>query len=141
MVRLDRGPAGQRMRPRRRQDVRSSGQSLLRDRSAAAHITRTALCGAGGGVLLMVAIVFPTSSDPGLYPQESGGRLINAFVEKNSSGAPGQTLWRRSAGLFFLGSTVSGHTRGFQDYAGPGDTGTGGASGGWTYAFWVLDNN
>lgn len=84
----------------------------------------------------MASIVFPTSSSPGLYPQESGGRLINAFVEKTESGAPGQTLWRRSAGLFFLGSGPAGHTRGFQEYVSAGDT----TSGGWTYAFWAADN-
>ena len=83
----------------------------------------------------MSSIVFPTSSSPGLYPQESSGRLINAFVEKTESGSPGQTLWRRSAGLYFLGSAPSPHTRGFQEYLSPGDT----TSGGWTYAFWVTD--
>ena len=62
----------------------------------------------------MVAIVFPTSSSPGLRPQESAGRLINAFVEKTESGAPGTTLWRRSAGLIYGGSSSTLHTRGFQ---------------------------
>src|SRR5215204_823740 len=114
MVRLDRGSVGQRVRAGRWQDVHARCQSILRDRSASTHITRTALCGSGGGVLLMVAIVFPTSSDPGLRPQESSGRLINAFVEKSGAGAPGATLWRRSAGLIYGGSGSAPHTRGFQ---------------------------
>lgn len=85
----------------------------------------------------MVAIIFPTSSSPGLYPQESGGRLINAFIEKTAAGAPGQTLWRRSPGLFYLGSGVAPHTRGFQEYVDVGDT----IAGGWTAAFWALNGS
>ena len=84
----------------------------------------------------MVAITFPTSSSPGLYPQESAGRLINGFVEKTEPGAPGQTLWRRSAGLYWLGSGPGNHTRGFMPYVDVGDT----AAGGWTLAFWVTND-
>lgn len=65
----------------------------------------------------MPAITFPTSSDPGVRPQESGGRLINAFVEKSEAGAPGAGLWIRSAGFRLVTKrTVAGHTRGFLDY-------------------------
>lgn len=85
----------------------------------------------------MTAIVFPTSSSPGLYPQESAGRLINAFVEKAEVGAPGATLWRRSPGLFYLGAGTSIHTRGFQEYISAGDT----VAGGWIFAFWALNGN
>jgi hypothetical protein len=61
-------------------------------------------------------IVFPTSSAPGLRPQEAGGRLINAFAEKTPLGAPSQVIIRRSPGLEELGSVGSFiHTRGFLD--------------------------
>lgn len=85
----------------------------------------------------MVAIVFPTSSSPGLRPQESAGRLINAFVEKAESGSPGQTLWRRSAGLIYGGSSTSPHTRGFQAYRDTDELATGNR--GWATALWVTN--
>lgn len=75
----------------------------------------------------MPDIVFPTSSAPGLRPQESGGRLINAFAEKAPFGAPTQVIVRRSPGLQRVamnGSFI--HTRGFLD------TGS--------EAIWVLNN-
>jgi hypothetical protein len=86
----------------------------------------------------MPSIVFPTSSSPGLRPQESAGRLINAFVEKTESGAPGQTLWRRSCGLPYAGQGTTVHTRGFQasrdtDQLAPGNRG-------WATAYWVTNN-
>lgn len=62
----------------------------------------------------MPNIVFPTSSSPGTRPQESGGRLINAFVEKAPVGAPSSTIIRRSPGLEFLANAAGfSHTRGF----------------------------
>jgi hypothetical protein len=86
----------------------------------------------------MVAITFPTSSSPGSRPQESAGRLINAFVEKTESGAPGQTLWRRSGGLIYAGSSTTPHTRGFIPFQ---DTDQLAArERGWATAFWATDN-
>jgi hypothetical protein len=71
-------------------------------------------------------IVFPVSSAPGPRPQESGGRLINAFGEAAPQGAPSKIVWRRTPGLLRLGDTLThGHTRGFLD------AGT---------LLWVLDN-
>ena len=61
-------------------------------------------------------IIFPTSSSPGTRPQESAGRLINAFIEKTLTGAPSTVIHRRSPGLPRLAITnVSLHTRGFLD--------------------------
>jgi hypothetical protein len=74
----------------------------------------------------MVDIVFPKSSAPGSRPQESGGRLINAFVEKTLQGAPSDVIIRRVPGLGrVLETTESLHTRGFLD-VGP-------------EAIWILD--
>lgn len=62
----------------------------------------------------MVDIVFPTSSAPGERPQESGGRLINAFAVAAPKGAPSDIIWRRSPGLLRKGTAASHtHTRGF----------------------------
>jgi hypothetical protein len=72
-------------------------------------------------------IVFPTTSAPGLRPQESGGRLINAFAEKAPLGAPTKVIVRRSPGLV-REAVASGrvHTRGFLDSG--------------SIAFWVLND-
>ena len=76
----------------------------------------------------MPDITFPTSSAPGLRPQESGGRLINAYAEKAPAGAPTAVIVRRSPGLQRVAMTSLGiHTRGFLD------TGTG-------EVFWVLND-
>jgi hypothetical protein len=47
----------------------------------------------------MTGIPFPTSTAPGRRPAEGGGRLINAYAEKLSSGASAQTVIRRAPGL------------------------------------------
>src|SRR5262245_30806094 len=63
-------------------------------------------------------IVFPPTSSPGTKPQESGGRLINAFAEKTFVGAPSQIIIRRSPGLQQMVVTPNEdyiHTRGFLD--------------------------
>lgn len=74
----------------------------------------------------MPSLVFPTSSNPGLRPQESAGRLINAFAEKTITGAPAQIIHRRSAGLQQVAQTfLSIHTRGFLDVG--------------TFCLWILD--
>lgn len=75
----------------------------------------------------MAEIVFPASSNPGTRPQESSGRLINAFVEESPVGAPGKGLWRRSPGLTYLAEALGRtHTRGFLDCNGT--------------VLWVLDD-
>jgi hypothetical protein len=65
----------------------------------------------------MPNITLPISSAPGPRPQESGGRLINAFVEKAPIGAPSDTIIRRSPGLLKRTVATGGfeHTRGFLD--------------------------
>jgi len=76
----------------------------------------------------VVDIVFPTTSAPGTRPQESAGRLINAFVEKTLLGAPSQVIIRRVPGLQQVANNTDHiHTRGFLD--------TGGSS-----VFWILDD-
>lgn len=61
-------------------------------------------------------VVFPSSSAPGTRPQESGGRLINAFAEKTLVGAPSSVIHRRSPGLQRMTMSNSFvHTRGFLD--------------------------
>lgn len=65
-----------------------------------------------------IPIVFPPSSAPGVRPQESGGRLVNAFSEKTLVGAPSDIIIRRSPGLQRVAMTtdpVHIHTRGFLD--------------------------
>jgi len=47
----------------------------------------------------MADIPFPTSSDPGIKPQDGGGRLINAYCTKSPQGARFPFQWRRTAGL------------------------------------------
>lgn len=75
----------------------------------------------------MPNITFPRSSAPATRPQESAGRLINAFVEKTLTGAPSDVIIRRSPGLERIGQTIGGiHTRGFLDVG--------------TEAIWILDN-
>jgi hypothetical protein len=63
----------------------------------------------------MTAIVLPTTSMPGQRPQESGGRLINCFVESlgETAGTPFKLL--RAPGLRAFGPTnESGFRGGFQ---------------------------
>lgn len=75
----------------------------------------------------MANIVFPPSSAPGLRPQESGGRLINAYGDKAPVGAPSQIIHRRSPGLRRVAINNSFvHTRGFLDIG--------------SEALWILDN-
>jgi hypothetical protein len=53
----------------------------------------------------MVAIPFPLSSMPGAKPQESGGRLINAFAEPLADTARSDAVRRRAPGLARFAST------------------------------------
>ena len=47
----------------------------------------------------MVAVPFPVTSAPGARPQESAGRLINAYAVKTEQGARGPLKWLRAPGL------------------------------------------
>lgn len=64
----------------------------------------------------MTAIPFPISSAPGIKPQEGGGRLINAYAEKQPAGARSKVIWRRSPGLADLVNAITDHAhcRGFK---------------------------
>lgn len=57
----------------------------------------------------MAAIQFPLSSSPGAYPQESGGRLINAHVEKLGDGARSPVRWIRPPGLLKLAQATASY--------------------------------
>jgi hypothetical protein len=58
-------------------------------------------------------ISWPTSSFPGNNPQESGGRLINAYAEPLGDVGPGKFKWIRSPGLSqFAVSANSGYRGG-----------------------------
>src|SRR3569833_1484604 len=58
-------------------------------------------------------IIFPTSTPPGQNPQETGGRLINAFSEAAPPGSRSKVLYRRAPGLTNIGLSVgAGAVRG-----------------------------
>jgi hypothetical protein len=57
----------------------------------------------------MPAIPFPASSAPGSKPQESGGRIVNGFIDKADGAARNKVIFRRSPGLTEL-FTISGHS-------------------------------
>lgn len=57
----------------------------------------------------MGAIVFPTSSSPGVNPQEGSGRLVNGYAVKTEQGSRTPILWKRSAGLREL-LYITGHS-------------------------------
>lgn len=47
----------------------------------------------------MTAVPFPVTSAPGARPQESAGRLVNAYAVKTEQGARGPLKWLRAPGL------------------------------------------
>jgi hypothetical protein len=59
------------------------------------------------GGTIMVAVLFPVTSAPGARPQESAGRLVNAYAVKTEQGAPTPLRWTRTSGLREL-MTVAG---------------------------------
>lgn len=61
-----------------------------------------------------IQIPFPDSSMPGTpgHFQESGGRLINCYVEPLAPTAPSQIIYRRAPGLRNFGTTVRAGFRG-----------------------------
>ena len=58
------------------------------------------------------AIPFPLSTNPGLRAQESGGRLINCYVDQLSKTAPGKVIFRRAPGLASFGTSSRSGFRG-----------------------------
>lgn len=60
----------------------------------------------------MPEIIFPTSTAPGINPTESGGRLINAYVELAPAGSRSQFIWRAVPGLREATDVGSGTHRG-----------------------------
>ena len=52
----------------------------------------------------MTAVPFPVTSAPGARPQESAGRLVNAYAVKTEQGARGPLKWLRAPGLRELAS-------------------------------------
>jgi hypothetical protein len=62
----------------------------------------------------MTAIVLPTSTAPGAYAQESGGRLINCYADSLGDTAGSKFALRRVPGLTAFGTTVQTGFRGMQ---------------------------
>jgi hypothetical protein len=62
----------------------------------------------------MTALVLPTSTAPGAYPQESGGRLINVYADSLGDTAGSKFALRRVPGLTAFGTTVQAGFRGMQ---------------------------
>ena len=63
----------------------------------------------------MVALVLPTTTAPGQYQQESGGRIINAYVEPLAGNAGTKFALKRVSGLSSFGTTTeTGGYRGGQ---------------------------
>ena len=54
----------------------------------------------------MVSVPLPTTSMPGQYQQESGGRLINCFVESLGETAAAKFVQRRVPGMLEFGTTA-----------------------------------
>ena len=62
----------------------------------------------------MVALSLPTTTAPGQYQQESGGRLINAYVEPLPGNAGTKYALKRAAGLAPFSTTAETIYRGAQ---------------------------
>jgi hypothetical protein len=61
---------------------------------------------------LQVQVPFPDNSMPGTHFQESGGRIINAYVEPLGPAAPSPIIYRRAPGLRNFGTTTRTGFRG-----------------------------
>ncbi len=59
-----------------------------------------------------VPVPFPDSTFPGTHSQESGGRIINSYVEPLGASAPTQIIYRRGPGLRNFGVTTRTNFRG-----------------------------
>lgn len=62
----------------------------------------------------MVALTLPTTTSPGQYQQESGGRIINGYVEPLVGNAGTKFALKRAAGLSPFGTTSQTGYRGAQ---------------------------
>ncbi len=65
-----------------------------------------------------VDIPFPQSTSPGIEQQESGGRIINGYVEPLSATAPSPIVYRRAPGLVNFGTTSRTGFRGMIEISG-----------------------
>jgi hypothetical protein len=67
-----------------------------------------------------VRVPFPHSTSPGtqFHPQESGGRIINAYLEPLGPAAPSEVIYRRAPGLRNFGTTTRSGFRGGIEVAG-----------------------
>lgn len=63
-------------------------------------------------------VPFPDSTMPGTHFQESGGRIINGYVEPLAPTAPTQIIYRRAPGLRNFGTTVRTGFRGAIEVSG-----------------------
>jgi hypothetical protein len=59
----------------------------------------------------MTDIPFPFTSAPGQLPQDSAGRLVNAFAEPLTQGARAPFKIRRAPGLRQFGASALGLSR------------------------------
>ena len=67
----------------------------------------------------MTAVPFPVTSAPGARPQESAGRLVNAYAVKTEQGARAPLKWLRAPGLRELADEgVHAGYRGFIEISG-----------------------
>ena len=57
-------------------------------------------------------IPFPLSSNPGLRTQESGGRIINGYIDPQPKSAKATRIYRRQPGLATWGTTTRSGFRG-----------------------------
>jgi hypothetical protein len=62
--------------------------------------------------LSKVRIPFPIETAPGARTPESGGRIVNAYVDKLGDQAPSKTVLRRGPGLLAFGTTGQSGFRG-----------------------------
>lgn len=62
----------------------------------------------------MVALTLPTTTAPGQYQQESGGRIINGYVEPLAGNVGTKFALKRAAGLKAFGGTTQTGYRGGQ---------------------------
>lgn len=62
----------------------------------------------------MTAVILPTSTAPGAYPQESAGRLINVYAEALGDTAGSKLKLTRVPGLTAFGTTAQTGFRGMQ---------------------------
>ena len=59
-----------------------------------------------------IQIPFPDSTMPGTHFQESGGRVINSYIEPLGPAAPSTVIYRRAPGLRTFGTTTRSGFRG-----------------------------